>query len=97
MNRPRRRGIALGPASESAPAEGQLEGHAKMAGRLATAAVLARDPELRQQMIATGAYLRAKGRGFAAGSELEDWLEAEKEVDRRLMVNERQTSAGTSS
>lgn len=32
------------------------------------------------QMIASAAYLRAERRGFAAGHELEDWLEAEKEV-----------------
>lgn len=32
------------------------------------------------QMIASAAYLRAERRGFAEGHELEDWLEAEKEV-----------------
>jgi len=28
-------------------------------------------------------YLRAERRGFKAGAELEDWLEAEKEEDSR--------------
>jgi hypothetical protein len=33
----------------------------------------------REQRIAIAAYLRAERRGFVAGAELEDWLEAEKE------------------
>jgi len=35
-------------------------------------------------MIATTAYLRAEQRGFASGHELEDWLQAEAEVDQVL-------------
>ena len=38
----------------------------------------------RHEMIARAAYLRAEGRSFAAGHELEDWLAAEAEVDREL-------------
>jgi hypothetical protein len=34
----------------------------------------------RERRIAIAAYLRAEQRGFAPGSELEDWLEAEKDV-----------------
>lgn len=34
-----------------------------------------------QQMIAEAAYYRAQARGFAPGRELDDWLEAEAEVD----------------
>jgi hypothetical protein len=41
-------------------------------------------PEVRRAMIAEAAYFRAEARGFAPGGELEDWLEAEKEVDARL-------------
>jgi len=37
------------------------------------------DPD-RERRIAIAAYLRAERRGFAPGSELEDWLEAEKDV-----------------
>jgi hypothetical protein len=40
--------------------------------------------EQRQQMIARAAYLRAERRGFAPGAEMQDWLEAEAEVDQRL-------------
>jgi hypothetical protein len=35
----------------------------------------------RETLIATAAYYRAQRRGFSPGSELEDWLAAEREVD----------------
>jgi hypothetical protein len=38
--------------------------------------------ELREQRIREAAYCRAERRGFAPGHELEDWLDAEQEVDR---------------
>jgi hypothetical protein len=38
----------------------------------------------RWRRIATAAYLRAERRGFAGHAELQDWLEAEKEVDDQL-------------
>jgi Protein of unknown function (DUF2934) len=40
--------------------------------------------DARRAMIAEAAYLRAERRGFTPGSEEEDWLAAEKEVDRLL-------------
>jgi hypothetical protein len=36
---------------------------------------------LREALIATAAYYRAERRGFLPGHELEDWLDAEREVD----------------
>jgi hypothetical protein len=36
--------------------------------------------EARRRRIALAAFYRAKARGFAPGGELEDWLEAEREV-----------------
>jgi len=36
--------------------------------------------EERNRRIAIAAYYRAERRGFAPGGELEDWLEAEREV-----------------
>jgi hypothetical protein len=39
--------------------------------------------ELRQ-LISEAAYYRAKQRGFEPGHELEDWIQAEAEVIRRL-------------
>lgn len=41
-------------------------------------------PEERRRLIAETAYFIAERRGFSAGSELEDWLQAEAEVNRRL-------------
>lgn len=38
--------------------------------------------ESREARIAEAAYWRAERRGFTAGQELDDWLAAEKEVDR---------------
>jgi hypothetical protein len=40
--------------------------------------------ENRNACIAEAAYFIAKNRGFAPGHELDDWLEAEREVDARL-------------
>lgn len=37
--------------------------------------------EERQQQISIAAYLRAEHRGFAPGGELEDWVQAEREID----------------
>ena len=38
-------------------------------------------PEEREYMIAEAAYFRAERRGFAPGNEMEDWLQAETEID----------------
>ncbi len=40
--------------------------------------------EERERMIAMAAYYRAEHRGFAPGGELEDWCEAEMEINRQL-------------
>jgi len=37
-----------------------------------------------QRLISEAAYFRAKQRGFEPGHELEDWIQAEAEVMRRL-------------
>jgi hypothetical protein len=42
------------------------------------------DTEDRHSSIARAAYFRSQNRGFLPGFELEDWLAAEAEVDRRL-------------
>jgi len=43
------------------------------------------DPDQRAGLIAQAAYFRALNRGFAPGSEIEDWLAAEAEVDAELL------------
>jgi hypothetical protein len=42
------------------------------------------DPEKRDVMIRLAAYTFYERRGFVSGHELEDWLQAEMEVDRHL-------------
>ena len=41
-------------------------------------------PHEREHLIARLAYSHAERRGFAPGAEMEDWLQAEAEVDRLL-------------
>lgn len=43
------------------------------------------DVERHQQLIAEAAYLIAEQRGFAPGDPLQDWIEAERQVNERLM------------
>jgi len=38
-------------------------------------------PEEREYMISAAAYYRAERRGFTPGNEMEDWLQAETEID----------------
>jgi hypothetical protein len=42
------------------------------------------DAETRRQLIAAEAYFIAERRGFAAGREFDDWIEAERVVEERL-------------
>ncbi len=42
------------------------------------------DPDVRLKLVAAEAYFLAERRGFAAGSELDDWVAAEAAVDSRL-------------
>ena len=41
-------------------------------------------PEEVYRLIQESAYFKAKARGFAPGHEVQDWIEAEAEVRRRL-------------
>ena len=41
------------------------------------------DPEKLRKMIAESAYYKAEKRDFSAGHEIEDWLEAEQEVNKQ--------------
>jgi hypothetical protein len=40
-------------------------------------------PEQRERRIADRAYEIARDRGFGAGAELDDWLQAEREIDEQ--------------
>lgn len=41
------------------------------------------DPDKFRGMVAERAYFKAEKRGFVAGHEIEDWLEAEQEVSNQ--------------
>lgn len=69
--------VAVPEPLVSAPADAIEEAHA-------VAALV--PPELRAQMIAEAAYYRAESRGFEPGRDLEDWLEAEAQIDRLLEI-----------
>jgi hypothetical protein len=56
-------------------------GTAARPARHGRAAVKDITPVDRQQLIAEAAYYIAERRGFSPGNELEDWLQAEQEVD----------------
>lgn len=43
------------------------------------------NPEERIRMIAESAYFRAEKRGFKEGRDIDDWIEAEEEIDRLLL------------
>jgi hypothetical protein len=43
------------------------------------------DPELRDRLISDAAYRRYAARGFTDGYDVEDWLDAEAEVDHLLL------------
>jgi hypothetical protein len=66
------------PTAE-APAE---EAMGNPDGEATSAATM--DPDVRTEMVSRAAYFRAERRGFTGGSALQDWLEAEAEIDRLL-------------
>lgn len=55
---------------------------------LATEEVLSEQPDNadRNLMIAEAAYYRAEQRGFSPEQETEDWLEAEKQIEKMVRV-----------
>lgn len=59
----------------------QMRGSVKCAPAL-TPARLAIDPAELHARIAEAAYLCAERRGFAPGHEIEDWLQAERGIER---------------
>lgn len=79
------------------PAQVRQKGLAPVAGRLAKSVRPGRavsktgsngsthiGPDERQRLIAERAYFRAEKRGFAPGGELQDWFEAEAEIEQVL-------------
>ncbi|MFZ0255935.1 MAG: DUF2934 domain-containing protein [Gammaproteobacteria bacterium] len=52
--------------------------------------------EKRRHMIELAAYYRAEQRGFVAGGELQDWLDAEQEIGARFISSEATIKSGGS-
>lgn len=72
-------------ATTEASAMPPLEGAALPEGMAASLAPQASmDSEQRHGMIAEAAFFIAQARGFSHGQELQDWLAAEREIERRL-------------
>lgn len=67
------------PARTPAAGKATVKPRTTKSGKTALAS-----PDERCRLISHAAYLRAEHRGFAPGSELADWLEAEAEVDALL-------------
>ena len=78
----RKTAAASGKAAKAASATATKATRAKAGNNKPAAAEIT--PEQRHQLIAEAAYLRAESRGFDAGDPLDDWLQAEQEVDARL-------------
>ena len=74
---PRRQGRTKHPA----PPIPALDEAAATAAEPAAATPAFLDPGTRNEMVARAAYFRAEHRGFAEGCALQDWLEAEAEID----------------
>ena len=53
-------------------------------GAIAAPPAAAVGSEARRVMIAEAAYYRAEQRGFAPGCEIDDWLQAESDIERTL-------------
>ena len=70
--RGRETGAWRGMVQDSHPQGGQYQSRARTTD------------EERRQKIATAAYYRAEKRGFEAGRDVEDWLEAERSTDDSL-------------
>lgn len=74
-------------ASKRAPAKTAAKTPAKTTARPQSFTGNARadiTPDELRKLVSEAAYYRAKQRGFAPGHELEDWVQAEAEVMRRV-------------
>ncbi|MGE5153752.1 MAG: DUF2934 domain-containing protein [Bdellovibrio bacteriovorus] len=81
-----------GSASPFVPMRSRLAAKeaAWLAGLGAGKSPLSHEPAQRERLVREWAYFRAQRRGFVPGHEVEDWLAAERELERtsqsRLLV-----------
>ena len=70
-------------SSKRAPAE-KMSNKAAIDSKTSTSSIDISSEE-RLKMISIAAYHKAEQRGFAPGGEIQDWAEAEQEIDEMLM------------
>jgi hypothetical protein len=68
------------PRERRRPLDGAVNPNAETASQQGP---VSDDDAKRHERIAEAAYYRAERRGFREGSERDDWLEAEKDIDRQ--------------
>ena len=68
------------PRERRRPLDGAVNPNAETASQQGP---VSNDDAKRHERIAEAAYYRAERRGFREGSEHDDWLEAEKDIDRQ--------------
>ncbi len=76
--------VAKSKASSNLPPRSIVATRRKEAGPERQGTVKALSSEERWRLVAQAAYYRAEKRGFAPGGELQDWIEAEAEVERMI-------------
>lgn len=76
------------PAKKAAPAPRKVKGNGEAAAPKKAAkaprTIGGVTPEQRYRMICDAAYFRAERRGFVGGNAVQDWLDAESEIDELL-------------
>ncbi|MFN3883182.1 MAG: DUF2934 domain-containing protein [Rhodocyclaceae bacterium] len=81
---PKKAASAKTPPTPKAPAVKKKESQTGASAPEQKPAVPELTPEQRRLYVEVAAYYIAERRGFVGGSELEDWVQAEAEIDRLL-------------
>ncbi|HWS11309.1 MAG TPA: DUF2934 domain-containing protein [Rhodocyclaceae bacterium] len=75
---------AVAPAAKPAKAPAKPRATRSKSAASAVSNAIQLTPEERHRVVAEAAYFIAERRGFAGGSPIEDWLQAEADIDRML-------------
>jgi hypothetical protein len=75
---------AVAPAAKPAKAPAKPRATRSKSAASAVSNAIQLTPEERHRVVAEAAYFIAERRGFAGGSPVEDWLQAEADIDRML-------------
>jgi hypothetical protein len=75
---------ALAKPKKAVPKKATKKSIRKAVQKAEKSAALNISPEERWKMVAVTAYHKAEKRNFAPGNDLQDWVEAEQEVDKLL-------------